>query len=911
MRTAILLLAAAAVCACSVRPAPELPPRPTQHRLDRDAEERNKLEREAWFEQMHRTAPGVRWREIERENGRLEQARRNALGRSGQGGLSHWTEVGSSNLAGRMHTASIGPDGQTLYAGSSLGGVWRAGLDGSGWEPLGDNLYGGAHELIVLPGESPGQPDVLIAMTDGGDVHVSRDEGLTWEVPSGIGDLWWIRGAGALQDASRTVLFYAYGPGTGYLPTVFGSTDYARSFAIRWQASSGWDGWLWVPRVGPGAWKEAYVVHDGGLRASGDGGFTFASVATIAAGASRGVLAGSEAGSPTLYAALDIGGQWKLYRSDNGGQHWTLTHDIQDFWQSLVASTADPARVAYGGVELFRSGDSGASFSKLNHWWQYYDDPATLLHADVPGIFVWPDPETPGGELWYVATDGGLYVSDDDLASVQNISLDGLAVSQYYSTLSSERDWDRVSAGAQDQGYQKGVVQHLSTDGPSTPLAQLISGDYGHLTSGDGSHRLVYSTYPGFVLVQDGVESPAMHSVDFPAGSDHAWLPPVVADPVNPETFYFCGDRLYRYDRTSSSSWSWSVHSPQVFGGAGVDGAYLSALAFAHTDPDRAYAATDSGRLFYSTDHGVTWTESTDSAPAQHYFYGNAITVHPDDPLEVAVGGSGYSNAGVVRSTDGGQTWLAEDADLPATLVYALAYAEDGSGDLYAGTQTGAYRWDRSTGLWSNIMGNDAPTTIYWSVESVNDGGTLRFGTYGRGIWDYAIAPDDRDGDGVADAADVCPNFVDPVQANGDFDLRGDACDNCPETINDDQVDADQDDAGNACDCAPFDAGAFATPAVTGLVFPGSDRLAWDSAIPDAGPATGHVVIRGALQDLPLGASSNCTETLVAQPPLTDSDLPPVGTGYWYVLLASNACGEGTLGSWGAGLERVRPTCTP
>jgi hypothetical protein len=56
-------------------------------------------------------------------------------------------------------------------------------------------------------------------------------------------------------------------------------------------------------------------------------------------------------------------------------------------------------------------------------------------------------------------------------------------------------------------------------------------------------------------------------------------------------------------------------------------------------------------------------------------------------------------------------------------------------------------------------------------------------------------------------------------------------------------------------DCAPLDAGVFAPPQeVTGLGF-GSDHeaLTWDSALPGAGPDTTHDLLRGAIEELPLG----------------------------------------------------------
>ncbi len=887
-------------------------PRPTEHRLDADAERRNKEERLAWFEHMHRAGPGVDWREIERQNGRIEQERRNRLGRSAGAlaGAAHWTEVGSKNLAGRMHAAVISPDGQKLYAGSSLGGLWRGNLDGSGWEPLGDNLWGGVHELLVLPPESAGEPDVVVAMTDGGVVHVSRDSGLTWEAPAGIAGLSTIRGVAQLQDASRTILIYGRGPGTAERPTIFASVDYGRTFAVRWQGAQLWDGWMWVPRVGAGAASHVYILELGKLRRSVDGGVTFGLAFPIVWPASRGVLAGSEAGGPNLYAALQVATGWALYRSADGGRTWAFTVPIADFWQSLAASIVNPDLVAYGGVEVFRSTNGGQTFVKMNEWWQYYDDIVNKLHADVPGLHVWPDPANPAEERWYVSTDGGTYVSEDGMATVHNLALEGLAVSQYYSTLSSATNWDRLSAGSQDQGYQNGIVVHASGAGPSTPLAQLISGDYGHLTSSDGSHALVPSTYPGFILVQEGPSSPALHFVDFPAGSLHAWLPPVVADPIAPGTFYFCSDRLWRYDRVSPSSWSSSHHSSQLFGGPGVPGSYLSALAFAPTDPDRAYAVTDAGRLFFSADHGVSWSESTDPAPPQHYFYGNAITVHPADPLEVAVGGSGYSGPGVVRSVDGGATWSDESAGLPPTLVYALVYAEDGSGDLYAGTEMGAWRWDRGTASWENVMGNAAPITIYWSAEVVNDGGTIRFGTYGRGIWDYAIEPGDRDGDGIEDGADACPNDDDAAQADGDGDGPGDACDNCAVTANAGQEDADGDDAGDACDCAVQDATVFAVPGeVQDLRWRSTATLEWASALPTAGSGTVHVVYRGDLAQLPVDALEPCARTEIQAYRLIDDAVPAPGSGFWYLVGASNECGEGVLGSRGSGVPIPPPTC--
>jgi hypothetical protein len=63
-------------------------------------------------------------------------------------------------------------------------------------------------------------------------------------------------------------------------------------------------------------------------------------------------------------------------------------------------------------------------------------------------------------------------------------------------------------------------------------------------------------------------------------------------------------------------------------------------------------------------------------------------------------------------------------------------------------------------------------------------------------------APGDRDGDGVADNVDNCPDVQNADQADEDGDKIGDACDLCPQ-IADTGTDADADKVGDACDPNP------------------------------------------------------------------------------------------------------------
>lgn len=74
--------------------------------------------------------------------------------------------------------------------------------------------------------------------------------------------------------------------------------------------------------------------------------------------------------------------------------------------------------------------------------------------------------------------------------------------------------------------------------------------------------------------------------------------------------------------------------------------------------------------------------------------------------------------------------------------------------------------------------------------------------------------PDDRDGDGVIDGIDNCPDAANPGQADEDADAVGNVCDNCPHLPNTDQANAGEtangqaaDGVGDVCDPEPDDAG--------------------------------------------------------------------------------------------------------
>ena len=124
--------------------------------------------------------------------------------------------------------------------------------------------------------------------------------------------------------------------------------------------------------------------------------------------------------------------------------------------------------------------------------------------------------------------------------------------------------------------------------------------------------------------------------------------------------------------------------------------------------------------------------------PDAHYFYGSTIWASQSTPGKVIIGGSGYSNPSVYISYNHGENFEALDEGLPNTLVYEL-YGTPDDAYFFAATEVGPYVYIAEDGEWTDLAGLSAPDQTYWSVEYIPELKTARFGTYGRGIWDFIM----------------------------------------------------------------------------------------------------------------------------------------------------------------------------
>ena len=175
----------------------------------------------------------------------------------------------------------------------------------------------------------------------------------------------------------------------------------------------------------------------------------------------------------------------------------------------------------------------------------------------------------------------------------------------------------------------------------------------------------------------------------------------------------------------------------------------------------------------------------------------------------------------------------------------------------------------------------------------------------------------DADSDLAGDACDGCPLVFELVQQDSDADAVGDACDNCVDVANPTQDDANTDGIGDACDISSLV-----------LSWANDTKLTWSGV----GSALSYAVYRGTVPERSgmssrgFGVASydhSCLAgNLAPDPPsraIQDTDpVPPGARAFYYLVSATRAAGESSLGEASDDLDLVaagdqleRPNLSP
>ncbi len=297
----------------------------------------------------------------------------------------------------------------------------------------------------------------------------------------------------------------------------------------------------------------------------------------------------------------------------------------------------------------------------------------------------------------------------------------------------------------------------------------------------------------------------------------------------------------------------------------------------------RVLAVSWNGAVYESTSSGVNWTQRQAPTGVQHY----RIVFQPDAASIVWLARDG----GVDRSTNGGMTF--SPYALPGEVVTALEIAANDPDVMHAASAGVGVKRSLDNGVTWSPLGTGLAHLKLQDLRFRPETDRLFAATSGGAVYRLIgagrIGPD-ADLDGIGDGSDNCPSVANASQENADGDARGDVC-----------------------DCAPADATAFAAPGeVANLRFDTDEAtLEWDSLAASAGSATVYDVLRGALDELPVGSgpSEICLDDGSADTLASDTSTPSAGSGFYYAARGQNVCGTGSYGKQSSGAERTSLSC--
>jgi len=410
----------------------------------------------------------------------------------------------------------------------------------------------------------------------------------------------------------------------------------------------------------------------------------------------------------------------------------------------------------------------------------------------------------------------------------------------------------------------------------------------------DGDHDLDLLSpnfnEPGVVWYEHGNTSPVTWTKRFVSGVGGPWGIDAADLDGDGDVDGIAGNRwdvgadhvgVEWYENNGGSPPSFTVRkvSPGFIDAASVHAADVDG------DGDRDVLAVDvfHGSVLLFENDGArppAWTQRTITTTAAGAFSVRAADLDRDGDVDVLSASSDDDKVAWYEN-DGGRppAWTAHviTTSAPrASSVFAADLDGDADVDVVSGALGNEVAWYENDG--------GSPPSFTRRVISTACGGT-HFVSAGR------VDPD-ADVDVLA-ACDSTGTF--PWYRNGlDF------------------AESDGDGVRDTLDCAPADAGAFAAPSeVRDVRYPARDGLRFASQASRAGSGTVYDVLRGRIDELPVGGGihETCAVDAAVAAEIQDSSVPSPGQGFYHLVRASNACGVGSYGARSSGAPRVSSAC--
>ena len=662
-----------------------------------------------------------------------------------------WNNV-ASNMGGRTRTVMFDPgdlDGEKVWAGGVTGGLWYNNNITditSEWEPVNDfwdNLSvskiisdpqnnqifyvgtGEANTAIITYRESSSRGVGIWKTVDGGD---------TWTLLSSTSDFEYITDIDIKIENDVSVIYAGVASGTYYGTHQSNPSDgLFRSYdgGITWEQV--------LPNIPgtntPFAVSDIEIAENGRIfvgtmkNLNGLGGATilFSDIGNIESWniysdyqeiiesantntiPGRVVLDSSPSIPNIVYAVIGSGninsmgfnlsyGNY-IIRSGNGGQSWqqkTLPASGQEWaslaWHALkiAVSPDDHNTIFVGGLELYRSDDSGNTWQNLSDWdLMYYGGGDRYVHADIHDIVFSPE----DSDQMVVTSDGGLFFSDE-ISSLNPVFIErnkGYNTLQFYTCdVAPELFGNTLFVGGlQDNGTL--MIGLDNQDDNELDISDMITGGDGAYCFFDDNNPIVItSTYYNRYYIID-FQSGGYDYVDLNSG---VFINPADYDHINNVIYAnkvkFNGNQANRILRIVPSGNSYSGETLFLNTNSNVYFSNVTVSPFSTSESTTLFLGTQSGRLFK--------VENAQSSPivteigSDNFPTGNVSSISiGSSENNILVTFSNYGIESVYYSSDGGQNWVTKESNLPDMPIRWSIFHPDSNDQALLATEIGVW----------------------------------------------------------------------------------------------------------------------------------------------------------------------------------------------------------------------------
>ncbi len=719
-----------------------------------------------------------------------------------------WRLIGPFRGGRAVAVAGIAGDPSTFYFGSVNGGIWKTTDAGTVWTPIFDGQPVGSIGALAIAPSDPkviyagtGESDIRSDLSSGIGMYKSADGGATWN-HIGLEDTRQISRIVVDPQNSEVVyagaLGHAYGPNPerGVYKSIDGGAHWTRSLdlgaeigisdlAMATSAPSLLFAGAWHTHRPP--WS-TYAPIDGpgsGLYRSQDAGKTWSRLQAngLPDGDWGRVGVDVAPDGKRVYALITVKGASKksgLYRSDDGGDHWTLANadprlTSRAWYFNRVTVDPQNSDVLYmPNVALYRSEDGGKTVSALrgapggDDYHQLWIDPknssSMVLGTDQGTTVSLNRGQTwstwynqPTAQFYHVTTDNQFPYT---VYGAQQDSGSAAVISRTDHARITPRDW--ITAGESESGY-------LVVDS-ADPNIIYLSGTFGPIARFNKKTGLSQDITP-WPAISFGTE---INKRKYRA----PWTPVLAVSAADPKVLYLgtqyvmqtvdgglhwekISPDLTGSEQTSenrdnssaqkqasknektaaaapqgSSSQSLSPPEPTVHNAKSTGFGVVYAIAASPIKREVIWAGSDSGLIHVTRDGGKNWKNVTPPGLSDWSKLSMIEASHFDPAVAyAAVDRSRLDDQApyVYRTRDYGATWqrITEGISAPA---FSRAIREDPKrkGLLFAGTELGVYVSFDDGDRWQPLQMN-LPTT---SVRDLNvHGDDLVIATHGRAFW--------------------------------------------------------------------------------------------------------------------------------------------------------------------------------